>query len=106
MPGGGRAGKRRPATPSAGRRLTQCPECQGTGAIAFDTGPAAEPCQRCAGTGWLYSGRAGRGLFGAMVIEGGALLDPKMRLLLNGLIALEERVAQLERELGRRTDEH
>jgi hypothetical protein len=77
-------------------RLGICPQCQGAGAIGFETGPAAEPCTGCQGTGRTYPEPQWRGLFREMINEKGVLLDPEWRLLLEGLVALEERVATLE----------
>jgi hypothetical protein len=77
-------------------QLGTCPQCQGAGAVGFETGPAAEPCTGCKGTGRTYSEQDWRGVFRAMIDEKGVLLDPEWRLLLEGLAALESRVAALE----------
>ena len=82
--------------------LWMCPICEGQGTVVFESGPAAEPCTSCDGTGQCYSDPELRGLFEAMIEDRGVMLDPAMRLLLNGLAALDARVASLERELRRR----
>jgi hypothetical protein len=77
--------------------LAVCTECGGKGAIGFDRGPAAEPCTRCRGTGRMFSDPEYRGVFAAMISEGGVFVDPQWRLLLEALNALDKRVWELER---------
>ncbi|HEY7381788.1 MAG TPA: hypothetical protein VH572_11290 [Gaiella sp.] len=75
--------------------LPECPFCGGAGAVAFETGPAVEPCSECRGTGRLVA--RWHGVFAALLHEKGVLLDTEMRLLLVALDELEQRVDALDR---------
>ncbi len=91
-------------------RLHLCEECAGTGAIAFDSGPAAENCRRCSGVGVLMLGEGSilgelRKLFSVTQSDEGLLTQAapgaEWRLLLLALTSLEDRLTAIERELAR-----
>ena len=69
--------------------------------ITFERGPSVEACPRCRGAGRVYGDPSFRGVFAAMIAERGIFLDPDLRLLLEALNALDERVCRVESELAR-----
>jgi hypothetical protein len=80
--------------------LGQCPICHGSGTAVFDADPQVEPCTSCHGTGMHFSDPEYRGLFSALLATTDVLTAPEHRLLLNGLVAIERRVADLEQAVA------
>jgi hypothetical protein len=80
--------------------LSQCPLCDGSGAAVFEADPQVEPCSACGGTGKSFSDPRYRGLFRTLLGDTDVLTAPEQRLLLQGLSALEQRVADLEKAIA------
>jgi hypothetical protein len=91
-------------------RIARCEECRGTGAVAFEKGPAVERCTACRGIGVRFPepASAARDLRDALsttsadaqLLELGA--DGAIRAVAGVLALLEERLGRLEAELRRR----
>jgi hypothetical protein len=91
-------------------RIVRCEECRGTGAIAFEKGPAVERCTACRGIGVRFPdpATAAQDLRDALsttsvapeLLELGA--DGAIRALAGARALLEERLGRVEVELRRR----
>jgi hypothetical protein len=87
-------------------RLHPCPDCCGSGLRTSDRGRPAEECSTCAATGIAYPDPGLRGLFQEMLRDEHLLLTAgdgvTRRLLLEGLVRLEQRVERLEHDVSDR----